>query len=82
MFGKTFWGKEWLRALEMVDWENSLPRGGSYALRGKVLSIKIFENKIFAKVQGTAPKPYNVKIIAPKFTPMQLEILRDLLSSN
>jgi uncharacterized Zn finger protein len=39
-----------------------LGRGRSYARSGQVLSIKIDKGKVGAKVQGSRPKPYDVKL--------------------
>jgi uncharacterized Zn finger protein len=39
-----------------------LGRGRSYARRGQVLSIEIDKGKVSGKVQGSRPKPYDVKL--------------------
>jgi SNF2 family DNA or RNA helicase/uncharacterized Zn finger protein len=74
-FGKTWWGEHWLKSLENVDYDNRLPRGASYARTGKVKDIKIKDNQIVAKVQGTRPSPYKVTIIVPPFFEEQIERL-------
>lgn len=66
-FGRTWWGAQWLRALDRIDFSNRLPRGRNYASRGAVVSIKIKDNAINAKVQGTRRTPYNVKIVVPPY---------------
>jgi SNF2 family DNA or RNA helicase/uncharacterized Zn finger protein len=76
-FGKTWWGEHWLRSLENVDYDNRLPRGASYARSGHVKDIKIKDNQIVAKVQGTRPSPYRVTIIVPPFFEEQTERLMD-----
>ncbi|MDR0794033.1 MAG: hypothetical protein LBE82_12050, partial [Chitinophagaceae bacterium] len=65
--GKTWWGEQWLNSLANIDYSNRLPRGSAYARNGSVKSIKIEENAISAKVQGSRPKPYDVTIIVPPF---------------
>lgn len=70
-FGKTWWGEQWLNALKNIDYSNRLPRGSSYARKGAVTKIDIFENRIIAKVLGSRPKPYNVEIIIPTFSAPQ-----------
>ena len=40
-FGNTWWGAQWLKALENVDEGNRLPRGMSYARAGRVLDISL-----------------------------------------
>lgn len=66
-FGKTWWGEQWLQALNNIDYSNRLPRGATYARKGAVSSIKISENHIKAKVQGSRATPYKVDIILPPF---------------
>ncbi|MDR3142670.1 MAG: DEAD/DEAH box helicase [Tannerellaceae bacterium] len=74
-FGKTWWGEHWLRSLENVDYDNRLPRGASYARNGKVKEIKIKDNRIVAKVQGTQKTPYKVTVIVPPFFEEDIERL-------
>ncbi|MDR2408191.1 MAG: DEAD/DEAH box helicase [Bacteroidales bacterium] len=74
-FGKTWWGKHWLRSLENVDYDNRLPRGASYARGGHVKSIKINGNQIIAKVSGSRITPYKVMIIVPSFFEEEIEQL-------
>ncbi len=78
-FGKTWWGNEWLKALNNIDYANRLGRGSSYANKGAVTKIEIKENAIKAKVAGSRPKPYNVDIILPPFFDPELsEFIRQL----
>lgn len=70
-FGKTYWVKQFLNALENIDFNNRLPRGRSYASNGKVKKITIKKNEIDAEVKGTQPLPYKIKINIPKFTAEQ-----------
>ena len=66
-YGRTWWGEQWLKALDRIDFSNRLPRGRSYANTGKVASIKVTENRIVAKVKGSRPKPYDITIVVPPF---------------
>ena len=66
-FGKTWWGQQWLNSLANIDHSNRLPRGSAYARNGSVVSITIEENNINAKVKGSRPKPYDVRVIIPPF---------------
>ncbi|MDP4240359.1 MAG: DEAD/DEAH box helicase [Bacteroidota bacterium] len=74
-FGKTWWGEQWLRSLENVDYDNRLPRGASYARNGYVKEVKIKENQIVAKVAGSRPTPYRVNLIVPPFFEEQIDLL-------
>lgn len=61
-FGESWWARRWVTVLESFDIGRRLARGRSYARYGQVLSIEIDKGKVSAKVQGSRPKPYNVKI--------------------
>jgi len=59
-FGKTWWGKAWVHALEHLGrhYANRLPRGRLYARGGHVLSLRVSEDGIIhALVQGTRRTP-------------------------
>lgn len=81
-YGKTYWGQQFLNALENIDYSNRLPRGRSYASNGSVKSIVIEKNKIYAKVKGSRPKPYNIEIVIPEFTENQKKQLLEVIKSN
>ena len=78
-FGNTWWGNEWLRSLTHIDYENRIPRGARYARNGSVREIQLQDNVISAKVQGSRPRPYRVKIIVPKFSAGQVDQLMNRL---
>lgn len=67
VFGKTWWGEQWLQSLNNIDYGNRLPRGATYARKGAVTAIDIHENQIHAKVAGSMIEPYSVTIIIPPF---------------
>jgi uncharacterized Zn finger protein len=60
--GDTWWSKRWVRVLESFSLGTRLTRGRSYARQGQVISITIEPGLVKAKVQGSMPRPYNVKI--------------------
>lgn len=74
-FGNTWWGREWLRSLDNIDYDNRLPRGASYARRGMVKEVKIKDNTIVAKVTGSRPRPYKIDIVVPPFFEDDIERL-------
>ena len=57
-FGRTWWGEQWLHALDRIDFDSRLERGRRYAKNGSVLSVKISGNQVEEKVQGSQQKPY------------------------
>jgi uncharacterized Zn finger protein len=61
-FGESWWAKRWIQVLESFDIGGRLQRGRSYARNGQVLNIDIQPGVVTARVQGSAPKPYRVKI--------------------
>lgn len=81
-YGSTWWGKQWLNALNRIDYSNRLPRGKSYANKGAAKDIQINGNKIIAKVQGSMPSPYKVNITIPAFSASEKAKIIDLVTSN
>jgi uncharacterized Zn finger protein len=61
-FGESWWAKRWISVLESFNIGARLQRGRSYARRGQVLSITIGKGTVSAKVQGSRPTPYEVRI--------------------
>src|SRR4030042_1029899 len=61
-FGESWWARRWIAVLESFNIGARLGRGRSYARRGQVLSIEIDKGKVSAKVQGSRPKPYHIKL--------------------
>src|SRR5262249_52421381 len=61
-FGETWWAKRWIEVLESFDIGARLGRGRSYARGGQVLNIDIDKGRATAKVQGSRPQPYKVRI--------------------
>lgn len=60
--GETWWSKRWLSTLESFGMGTRLTRGRTYARQGQVLSIEVEPGLVKAKVQGSMPKPYTIKI--------------------
>ncbi len=61
-FGESWWAKRWIQVLESFNIGARLGRGRSYARSGQVLSIDIEKGLVLAKVQGSRPTPYSIKI--------------------
>ncbi|TVQ20439.1 MAG: hypothetical protein EA361_00120, partial [Bacteroidetes bacterium] len=81
-YGKTWWGQQWLNALERIDYSNRLPRGRNYASKGAVKSIDIKKNVIMARVAGSRPSPYKVTMTVPLFSAPQQNQLLDAILNN
>jgi len=61
-FTQNWWAKRWIEVLEGFDIGSRLQRGRAYARSGQVLDIKIETGRVTAKVQGSSPRPYAVRI--------------------
>ncbi|HEY3710426.1 MAG TPA: SWIM zinc finger family protein [Amycolatopsis sp.] len=79
-FGNTWWGRAWVEALEhraSVD-PNRLPRGRTYARKDTVSELSVGAGEVTARVRGSRPQPYRVKIRMREFTPQEWEMLLDV----
>lgn len=81
-YGRMWWGQQWLKALDRIDFSNRLPRGRSYANTGKVKNIRIDNSMIRAKVRGSQPEPYDVSIVVPPFTGKEKKVLVNSIKKN
>jgi uncharacterized Zn finger protein len=81
-FGRTWWGLQWLNALERIDYSNRLPRSRNYASKGAVKSIEFKKNVIHARVAGTRPSPYKIKMVVPLFSPDEQQQLLTAIRNN
>jgi uncharacterized Zn finger protein len=61
-FGTSWWAKRWIDVLHSFHIGARLDRGRSYARSGQVLNIDVSKGLVRAQVQGSRPKPYDVKI--------------------
>lgn len=61
-FGQHWWARQWLAVLEGFNLGARLGRGRSYARKGQVLSIDVGDGAVTAAVQGSRPRPYQVRI--------------------
>jgi uncharacterized Zn finger protein len=79
-FGESWWARRWIAVLESFNIGARLGRGRSYARRGQVLSIEIDKGKVSAKVQGSRPKPYDVKLQVKTLSASDWQKLAKVLS--
>lgn len=68
-FGLTWWGQRWIGALEALGaaYANRLPRGRTYARKGTVSELVVAAGKVTARVAGSRPRPYRVRLGLPVF---------------
>ena len=82
VYGRTWWGTQWLRALTQIDFDNRLPRGRTYANRGAVRDLDVHEGRIRARVRGSRPRPYDVAIDVPAVDGADARRLIDALAED
>ena len=68
---REWWAEQWIEVLERIGFTQRLARARNYARQGNVLSIDFEGAKVLAKVQGTAPEPYEVSLSLDPFTDEQ-----------
>ena len=68
-FGRSWWARRWIGALEALELGGRLARGRAYARRGQVVEIAIGKGRVTARVQGSRRAPYEVSLDAPVVTP-------------
>lgn len=83
-YGTTWWGAEWLRALERVDDANRLPRGKTYANTGRVIELRLNDEnaRIEALVDGSAYYPYEIEISMTPVAPRSVKRLVDAIAAD
>jgi len=68
---REWWAQRWVDVLESFGWRRRLERARNYAREGKVLKLEFQGSQVIAKVQGTAPEPYDVSLSLDPFTDEQ-----------
>jgi uncharacterized Zn finger protein len=68
--GEQWWSRRFIGVLESFGMTGRLSRGRNYARAGQVLALDISPGYVTARVQGSRPKPYQVRIqVLPLTTP-------------
>ena len=80
--GSTWWSKRWISVLESFSMGTRLTRGRSYARQGQVVSIDVEPGIVNAKVQGSQPRPYKVKIQLKPLSDQDWEKVTDAMASQ
>jgi uncharacterized Zn finger protein len=66
--GETWWSQRFIAALKELADASRLTRGRSYARSGQVMDLDVKPGAVTAKVQGSRPSPYAVRIALTPFT--------------
>ncbi|OZM81554.1 SWIM zinc finger family protein [Pseudonocardia sp. MH-G8] len=64
---RTWWSQRFLGVLESLGMGGRLSRGRSYARAGQIVALDIDTGGALATVQGSRPKPYQVRVGVPAF---------------
>lgn len=81
-FARSWWGGRWIAAMEALVDPGRLSRGRIYARRGQVLSLDEVRNGIEARVQGSLPRPYHVRIQVRPLSDPEWEKVLDRMSGQ
>ena len=60
--GEQWWSRRFVAVLESFGMSGRLARGRNYARRGQVMEFELGTGKVRARVQGSRPAPYQVRI--------------------
>ena len=60
--GEQWWSRRFVEVLESFGMSGRLARGRNYARRGQVMEFGLSTGKVRARVQGSRPAPYQVRI--------------------
>ena len=64
---RTWWSKRFLSVLEQIGVGGRMARGRAYARQGQIVSLDVDAGGAVAKVQGSRPRPYAVRVGVPAF---------------
>lgn len=81
-FGKHWWARRWIAAMEQLVSGPRLMRGQYYARQGQVVSIEETKEGVTALVQGSRPRPYKVTIRLTPLTARQWNRVLDVLADQ
>ncbi|MFC5994071.1 SWIM zinc finger family protein [Pseudonocardia hispaniensis] len=59
---RTWWSARFIEVLESLGVGGRLARGRTYARAGQTLDLRVEPGAVVARVQGTRPQPYRVRI--------------------
>ncbi|MFD4431694.1 SWIM zinc finger family protein [Nocardia sp. NPDC058497] len=74
-FGRTWWGRSLLEAVEKVADAGRLSRGRTYARVGQVVNYRIERGAVSAEVQGSQPSPFTSVLAMRPLREEEVELL-------
>jgi uncharacterized Zn finger protein len=79
---RTTWSARFLAVLEAAGVGGRLARGRTYARRGQTVSLRVDAGAATARVQGSAARPYRVRIGVPTLGKAQWAAVLDALAAD
>jgi uncharacterized Zn finger protein len=80
--GEQWWSQRFISVLESYGMSGRLARGRSYARAGQVLDFQLAQGKVTAQVQGSRPRPYQVRLGVLPLTTAQWRRVQDRLAGQ
>jgi uncharacterized Zn finger protein len=80
--GEQWWSRRFIGVLESAGLSGRLSRGRSYARAGQVLNFELSQGKVTARVQGSRPRPYDVRLGVLPLTKPQWRRVQERLASQ
>ncbi|MEM9928320.1 MAG: SNF2-related protein [Bacteroidota bacterium] len=82
-YGTTWWGKQFLEALERADNTGRLSRGKTYANKGLVLNIQSSgPGRLTAEIQGSRSRPYRISMDWTPWSAAQAQTILQAIQQN
>jgi len=80
--GEQWWSRRFIAVLESYGMSGRLQRGRSYARKGQVIEFSLTQGTVTARVQGSRPQPYNVRITVLPLTKPQWRAVEGRLAGQ
>jgi uncharacterized Zn finger protein len=80
--GEQWWSRRFIDVLESFGMTGRLQRGRRYARSGQVLELEISSGYVTARVQGSRPAPYKVRIQVLPLTTGQWQRVEQVLAGQ
>ena len=81
-FARTWWASRWARSLTGWISPARMARARAYARRGQVVGLDVQVGLVLARVQGTRPSPYQVRIQSKTLTEPEWERVVEQLAGQ
>lgn len=74
-FGRTWWGRAFIEAVEQMAEPGRTARGRTYARSGQVVNYRIEPGAVTAEVQGSQPRPFTAVCTIRPLRAEEIELL-------